>query len=261
MMAIGFVVQKEKGQTLEAQRKYPELGGGGKGLETLKLTFETVEQSGARATRVTGETKKGFILTRLQKRDWTDAVLDQAECLLALFGPRTDEEILAENTARPNAVEQTTQPITLPDGAPVKLRIRRYLLAKDAKKGVKEGKRIVFQVAEDVAVDGKVVIQKGALGWGRVTTAKDIGFVGRNAQLNFVIESVTTIDGQTIPVRSADRDAGGGTSGSRLAGGAMAGGGLGVLFSQGKQVGIRAGTEFLVFSNGNHSLKLKVEPE
>jgi hypothetical protein len=261
MMAIGFVVKKEKGQKLEAFRRYPELGGRGKGGETLKFNFETVEQSGSSATRVTGETKQGLI--GLYRHNWTDAVLDQAECLLTLFGPRTNEEILAENTAQPNdTAEQAIQPITLPDGVPIKLRIRRYLLAKDAKKDFKEGKRIVFQVTDDVMVDGKVVIKKGALGWGRVTDAKDIGFVGRNAKLNFVIESVMAMDGQNIPVRSTANNAGGGgTSGSNIALNYLGGGVFGAIFSQGKQVGIRAGTEFIVFSNGDQSLKLKTTPE
>ncbi|MGH9873335.1 MAG: hypothetical protein ACRD9S_12845 [Pyrinomonadaceae bacterium] len=67
------------------------------------------------------------------------------------------------------------------------------------------------------------------------------------------------MDGQNIPVRSAGKDAGGGTSGGRVAMGYLVAGGLGAIFSQGKQVGIRAGTEFIVFSDGDQNLKLKTD--
>jgi hypothetical protein len=36
---------------------------------------------------------------------------------------------------------------------------------------------------------------------------------------------------------------------------------LGLALTKGKNVGIRAGTPFIVFSNGDQTLKVKAEPE
>lgn len=115
-------------------------------------------------------------------------------------------------------------------------------------RGSKEGQRIAFQVTDDVTVESRVVIKNGAIAWGHVTNAKGEGFVGSNAKLSFVIESVSAVDGQSIPVRSAGKDAGGSTSGSHIAQDFLVAGGLGAIFSPGKQVGGRAGAEFVVFT-------------
>ncbi len=260
MLAIGFVVKKDKGHKLEAIRKYPELGGGGAGGEKLKVSLETVEQSGSSVTRVTTETRKGFV-GRLRQHSWSDAVLDQAECLFSLFDLRTDEEIQAENTAPSDGTEeQARQKIILPDGVPIKLRLRRYLSANDAE----EGKRVAFQVADDVVVDGTVVIEKGAIAWGQITMAEQSKSFNRAARLNFSIDSVSAVNGQNISVRS-HRKGLGGTSGAKTAATVTATsalrGGIGILglaLTKGKNIGVRAGTEFIVFSNGNLSLKLKL---
>ncbi len=261
MSAIGFIVKKDEGQKLEAYRKYPELGGGGAGGETLKLNIETVEQSGSRVVRVTGETKKGFV-GRLRKHNWTDTVLDQAECLLALFGPRTDEEILAETSSPSiNITEQSVQQVTLPDATAIKIRLRRYLSANE----VKEGKRFAFQVMEDVMVDGLTVIRKEAIGWGQVTNAEKSKIFDRAAKLNFAIDYVKAVNGQNIPVRDYHEGMSGTSKGKTatktVAVGALQGGIgiLGMALTKGKNVGIRAGTEFIVFSNSDQNLKLKAD--
>jgi hypothetical protein len=262
MAGVGFLVKKDEGNKLEAVLKYPELGGGKKSRnEKLVFNLETVDRSGLSAIRVTGETKGGF---RLRTYNWTDPVLDQAECLLALFDFRTDEDILAENAARSDsAEEQSRQRLTLPDGTPIKMRLRRYLAANE----VKEGDRFSFQVTEDVVIDGIILIKKTAVGWGQVTIAEKSQNFNRAARLNFTIDYVRAVNGQNIPVRDYHEGLGG-TSKAKttatVAANAAAMGGIGILglaLTKGKNVGIRAGTPFIVFSNGDQTLKVKAEPE
>jgi hypothetical protein len=263
MLATGFVVKKDKGHKVEAIRKYPELGGGGAGGEKLKVSLETVEQSGSSVIRVTAETRKGFV-GRLRQHSWSDAVLDQAECLFSLFDLRTDEEILAENTAPPDGTEeQFGQKIILPDGVPIKLRLRRYLSANVEE----EGKRVAFQVTDDVVVDGTEVIKKRAIGWGQITKAEQSKSFNRAARLNFTIDYVRAVNGQNIPVRSYREGIGGTRKAMTTATVATVSalqGGVGILglsLTKGKNVGVRAGTEFIVFSNGDQSLKHKAGPD
>ncbi|MGH9873337.1 MAG: hypothetical protein ACRD9S_12855 [Pyrinomonadaceae bacterium] len=262
MMAVGFAVEKDEGSRLEAVLKYPELAGSKKSKgEKLFVNFEAVEQPVASVIRVTAETRSGGFWTRtVRQNKWTDAVLDQAECLLALFDSRTDEDILAENTTGSNSVEvQSGQNMTLPDGTPIKMRLRRFLAAND----VKEGNRFAFQVTDDVVVDGSVLIKKGAIGWGQVTNAEKSKTFNRAARLNYTIDYVRAVNGHNIPVRDYHKGLGGTnkakTAGATAAMGAAYGGVgiIGMALTKGKNVGIRAGTPFIVFSDGDQSLKLK----
>ena len=262
MSAVGFAIKSDQGNKLDAVLKYPELGGGRKSKgEKLLLNFETVAQSGSSVIRVTGETKGGF---RLRTYNWTDAVLDQAECLLSLFDLRTDEDILTKDTPQPNTVDQQAgQTKTLLDGTPIRLRLRRYLSANDTA----EGKRIAFQVTDDVVIDGVLVIKKGAIGWGQISEAEKAKNFDRAARLDFTIDHITAVNGQIAPVRNY-REGMGGTSKTKTAAktaavGALRGGIgiLGMALTKGKNIGIRAGTEFIVFINGDQSLSLKAVPD
>ncbi len=60
------------------------------------------------------------------------------------------------------------RPCTLQDGTPVKLKLAQTISSADAH----VGDEINFEVLEDITVDGVVVISKGALAIGSVTTAE-----------------------------------------------------------------------------------------
>ncbi len=139
------------------------------------------------------------------------------------------------------------------------MRIRRYLSVNDQK----DGGMFAFVVTEDVVVNGAVVIRSGAMAWGQVKNAEESKNFNRRARLDFSIDYVRAVNGHAIPVRDY-HDALGGTSKART--GATAAtlgavqGGIGILgmaITKGKNVGIRAGTEFIVFSDGDQGLSLK----
>jgi hypothetical protein len=82
----------------------------------------------------------------------------------------------------------------VPDGTEVDLKLAETISSARAM----EGQRIRFTVAKDVAVDGYVVIQTGALAIGTVTKASPKKWAGRSGKLEMSLQNVTTIDGTKI---------------------------------------------------------------
>ncbi len=60
----------------------------------------------------------------------------------------------------------------------------------------KSGQTFRLTVAENVTVDGKVVITKGALATGRITAVRKKSFPNSNGKLEFAVDSVQAIDGR-----------------------------------------------------------------
>lgn len=78
---LEFNVRRASDMELEASKKRHIgllIGSGG---EKMTLQFEEAVQGGQRGTRVTGETKKNFVM-RAGQKSWTNAVLDQTACTL-----------------------------------------------------------------------------------------------------------------------------------------------------------------------------------
>jgi len=110
-----------------------------------------------------------------------------------------------------------------------------------------EGDPINFKVAEDVKVDGQVVIAKDTLVKGTVAQAKKAGMMGRGGTLGIRVESSTTIDNQKIKLRSSKGKEGDDKTGTTVA--------LVVLFGplgflkKGKNAVIKPGTEIKVYTD------------
>ena len=81
LTALEFEVKKDSGQQIEAHKKRHIGVFVGSGGEKLVLRFQEAEEGGQKGTRVTGETKKGFV-GRVGQKSWTGAVLDQTDCML-----------------------------------------------------------------------------------------------------------------------------------------------------------------------------------
>ena len=76
----------------------------------------------------------------------------------------------------------------------------------------KSGQTFRLTVAENVTVDGKVVITNGALATGRITAVRKKSFPNSNGKLEFAVDSVQAIDGQNITLEGHVSEDGGGTS-------------------------------------------------
>lgn len=118
-----------------------------------------------------------------------------------------------------------------------------------------EGDPLTFKVAEDVVIDGQVVIAKGSLVKGSVATAKKAGMMGRGGSLGIRVESATTVDNQKLKLRSTKGKEGDDKTGTTVA--------LVVLFGplgflkKGKNAVIKPGTEIKVYTDEEKKVAIK----
>ena len=87
----------------------------------------------------------------------------------------------------------------IPEGTEVKLRMLESLSSGTAV----EGQRFNMELDEDIRVDGKVVVPRGAKAVGTVTHAKKKGFMGKGGELNVTLDYVT-VGEDRIRLRAAE---------------------------------------------------------
>ena len=118
-----------------------------------------------------------------------------------------------------------------------------------------EGDPLTFKVAEDVKIDGQVVIAKDSLVKGTVAQAKKAGMMGRGGTLGIRVESATTIDNQKLKLRSTKGKEGDDKTGTTVA--------LVVLFGplgflkKGKNAVIKPGTPIKVYTDEEKKVEIK----
>jgi hypothetical protein len=170
----------------------------------------------------------------------------------------------ASGSKKPGLMERMTkQPVTIPAGTILTVRLGQSLSTKTAR----AGDTFTGTIAEPVSADGKVVIPSGADASGTVTDSKAMGHFKGGALLSIVLNSVT-VNGQSIPVETSanshsekgkgKRSAiaiGGGAGLGALIGG-LAGGGKGAAI--GAAAGAGAGTAGAAFT-GNKEIELPAE--
>jgi hypothetical protein len=145
---------------------------------------------------------------------------------------------------------------TLPEGTPLQVILRDPLSSKEiANKDAVNARQILLEVAADVRVDGVPVIGKGALGVGRFTAdAKAAGYAGQGADLRFVVESVTAVDGQLVPVTGAVQRQN--PRNQQPPPGQSPAFYTAALFVKGWETTVRAGTTADVAVSGTHSIRV-----
>ncbi len=175
-------------------------------------------------------------LQELKKNGVTDALI------LAMVQKASGMEV-SSSTSTTNA-----SGVAIPDGTEIKI------IATEEISGQKvvEGDPLTMKVAEDVVINGKTVIAKGAIVKGTVSSAKKKGFMGKGGDLSIRIESTETVDGQKLKLRAAKSGKGGDNMGSTVA--------LTVLFGplgllrRGKEAKIKEGTILSAFTDEAKSI-------
>jgi len=118
-----------------------------------------------------------------------------------------------------------------------------------------EGDPLTFKVAQDVRVDGQVVIAKDSLVKGVVAQSKKAGMMGRGGTLGIRVESAMTVDNQKLKLRSSKGKEGDDKTGTTVA--------LVVLFGplgflkKGKNAVIKPGTEIKVYVDEEKKVAIK----
>jgi PEGA domain len=146
----------------------------------------------------------------------------------------------------------------LQDSTPVKLRLNRNVSSADAH----EGDSVDFEVLEDVAANGIVVIPKGSVAIGTVTEAQPKRRMGRAGKLEMVLDYVRLADTEKAAVRAV-KDAKGGSHTVGMTAGIVATGLLFFpaapffLFMHGKDITVPKGAEITAYVNGDVRLETK----
>lgn len=132
----------------------------------------------------------------------------------------------------------------VPKGTDVRLAFDQGLSSKTAK----VGDRLAFEVVEDVIVDGKIVVRKGAKATGVVERVQRGRRFGVNASIRIKLDPIGASDGTMLPIaaRYKGKKLGGGTDKAAMASGAgalvLGPIGLGVgYFMTGREVTVRKG--------------------
>ena len=144
----------------------------------------------------------------------------------------------------------------LQEGTPIKLRLSRNVSSADAH----EGDSVDFEVLEDVASSGMVVIPKGSVAIGTVTEAQPKRRMGRAGKLEIVLDYVRLADTEKAAIRAV-KDAKGGSHTAGMTAGIVATGLLFFpaapffLFMHGKDITVPKGAEVTAYVNGDVRLE------
>jgi serine/threonine-protein kinase len=90
-----------------------------------------------------------------------------------------------------------TTPVVLSDGLPLNL-----TLAKDISGEAQPGDPVTFTAADNVMVDGSVVIAKGAAATGRIVDGVKRKALVMRSKMTLLLESVDAVDGQKVALRA-----------------------------------------------------------
>lgn len=162
----------------------------------------------------------------------------------------------AATTASDTAKTLLPGQFILQEGTPVKLRLSRNVSSADAH----EGDSVDFEVLEDVAASGIVVIPKGSVAIGSVTEAQPKRRMGRAGKLEMVLDYVRLADTEKAAIRAV-KDAKGGSHVAGMTVGIVAAGLLFFpaapffLFMHGKDITIPKGAEVTGYINGDARLE------
>ena len=89
--------------------------------------------------------------------------------------------------------------IVVPEGTPINVVVAKEVTSKEAK----PNDPVEFTIAEDLVINGQVVVRKGTLAIGSVINAEKRGYLGKSGKLAVQVESTTTSDGQRLKLRAA----------------------------------------------------------
>jgi hypothetical protein len=165
---------------------------------TFHIDIAPALENGVSGSRLTVQFKKNKMKGRFGASEFATPFINEAVCLSTLFAT-----VPVEDGSGPIATAETGQAVVLPAGTPVRVFVRDFLFSKT----VKKDQAIAFQVADDVIVEGSVLIGRGAAATGRFTGVTGARGYGRHATLQFTIDRVVAIDGTAVALSASTQQA------------------------------------------------------
>jgi hypothetical protein len=154
-------------------------------------------------------------------------------------------------TSAPPAAASAPSVVVLPDSTPVKLALSEALSSANAT----QGQVVEFRVADDVVVNGTVVIKAGTLALGKVTFAQAKRHLGRAGSLDIEADKTHAVDGNKVELHAQAGSKGKGKAGVMAAGMLITATGLGApvgalfLLKHGKDATIPAGSILTAYTD------------
>jgi hypothetical protein len=156
-----------------------------------------------------------------------------------------------------NEATAQTAPFVIPDGTPVRLRLRQNLSSADAQ----VGQTVDFELIDEIIINGVTVAPRGAAALATVTEAKAKGRLGKGGKLNVNIDHLRLASGEKTALRAVKDVRGGGHTGAMT--GAIVATSLVFfpaaplfLLMKGKDITIPQGTQITAYVNGEVKLDL-----
>lgn len=230
-------------------------GGTGTAFGEFRITMRPETKDGVQGTKLNIE----FHKRRMQiggNSDQATPLMDETACLVRTLS--ASDPLLHPRGPMPASAPSEKRTVVLPEDTPVKVLLREVLFSKDVRKQVKKGiadsDMVPFEVAQDVVIDGAVVVRRGALGTGRLTqvTGRANDSKDDQAILDFVIEKVTAVDGQAVSIGASPITAGG----TRRKGAASFVRDFGKVAHPTYQTMVRAGTGFDVVTDATYNIEV-----
>jgi len=150
------------------------------------------------------------------------------------------------------------QTVTLPDSTPVKLALSQDLSSATAA----QGQVVEFRVAEDVEVNGMVLVKKDTLALGKVTFAQAKKHLGRAGSLDIEADKTHAVDGSKVELHAEAGAKGKSKAGAMSAGMLLTATGVGApigalwLLKHGKDATIPAGSILTAYTDDEVQVRL-----
>lgn len=97
------------------------------------------------------------------------------------------------------SVHRSQDEIVVTEGTAINVVTVKEVTTKEAK----PNDPVDFTVAEDLVINGQVIVRKGTPAIGSVINAEKGGYMGKSGKLAIQVESTTTSDGQPLKLRAA----------------------------------------------------------
>jgi hypothetical protein len=107
--------------------------------------------------------------------------------------------VIASLSVHIHAVNHLQDEIVVTEGTPINVAVVKEVTSKETK----PNDPVEFTVAEDLVLNGQVIVRKGTPAIGSVINAEKGGYMGKSGKLAVQVESTTTSDGQRLKLRAA----------------------------------------------------------
>jgi hypothetical protein len=247
MQAAGVFLFKNSDQFVEGERVEERIValGLGPGDETVQSDLSPSTEEGHAGTEVRVETLRLGGKKGIPKHAWSEAVLNQAKCLVSILS-------LDDPMHRASVPMAGGEAVRIPDSTSLPVRSRHFFFVSDAK----PNHVIPFETAEDLVIDSSIVIPAGSLVAGMMDQATDVKEFGRAAKGQLQFKYLVLPDGTRMPLRGiVDFKGMGVNKGELIALGALVGEGR-VAWITGGGFAIPAGALFHVEVDGQQLVRV-----